>query len=96
MSTEPDFTQVIQNVYFLTAQEGLQKAKIERTIADIQRKNLKQVYREMQRPWRQLGAVVEFDSEKNQWKSELWGVAAWGDTPEMACDNFDHLWMYGK
>lgn len=96
MSTKIDYAKAIQNVYFLTAEEGLQKAKIERIVADMQRKNMEHVYQELQRPWRQLGAVVGFDSEKSLWKSEFQGVAAWGDSPEIACDNFDHLWMYGK
>jgi hypothetical protein len=94
-----DFAKTIEAIYLLVAQEGLEKAKIERgvaiAVADLQQKNLEATYQEYRRPWRAVGAVVGFDAEKNQWKCEFQGVTAWGDTPEIACDNFDHLWMFG-
>lgn len=47
------------------------------------------------RPSREFWVDLHFDTDKNQWAAEARGVTAYGDTPEMACDNFDHLWMFG-
>jgi len=47
------------------------------------------------RPSRENWIELTFDSEKNQWVASHQSVIAYGDTPEMACDNFDHLWMFG-
>ena len=43
----------------------------------------------------------EEEEAKEQPKSRstasfLDSLIACGDTPSMACDNFDHLWVYGK
>ncbi len=86
----------MEDIYVQVAQEGLEKARIERSIPEMQRANLEASYRECRRPWRMAGAFVAFDSVTNRWKCEYQGVVAWGDTPEMACDNFDHLWMFGN
>ena len=90
-----DFAKTLEAVCLLTADKGLEKAKIECNIAATQQKNMEAIYQECRRPWRTLGAFVGFDAEKDQWKAEFQGVVAWGMTPEIACDNFDHLWMYG-
>jgi len=37
-----------------------------------------------------------YDTEKKQWRASYCEAVAFGDTPEMACDNFDHLWLYGE
>jgi len=47
------------------------------------------------RPSREHWVELNFDSERNQWAATSHGVTAYGDTPEMACDNFDHLWVFG-
>jgi hypothetical protein len=51
--------------------------------------------KEMARPSREHWVEVEFDSEKDKWAARHQGVVAYGDTPEMACDNFDHIWVFG-
>lgn len=48
------------------------------------------------RPSRVLWPDISFNEETKQWVCEHSGVLAYGDTPEMACDNFDHLWISGK
>jgi hypothetical protein len=35
-------------------------------------------------------------AEDGKWCCQHAGVIATGDTPAMACENFDHLWMYGQ
>ncbi len=52
--------------------------------------------RQWQRPSYTLRVEVTSDPERNQFKASFGGVCAWGDTPEMACDNFDHVWLYGE
>jgi hypothetical protein len=48
------------------------------------------------RPFRLNFAQVTFDEERKQFAATGCGVIAYGDSPEMACDNFDHLWLYGN
>lgn len=52
--------------------------------------------REWQRPSRMHYVEVTFDEERKQFVAAYCGVTAYGDSPEMACDNFDHLWLYGN
>ena len=42
-----------------------------------------------------LHTEIFFDDEMNVWTCRYMGVFAEGDTPEMACANFDHLWLFG-
>lgn len=51
--------------------------------------------RQDRRPSKVLWPDVYFDDEKQQWACEHSGVTAYGDSPEQACDNFDHLWVFG-
>lgn len=90
------FTKILEAIYLQAAQEGLERARIERSIPEMQRVNLEASYQEYRRPWRMTDAFIAFDDTINQWKCEFQGVIAWGDTPEMACDNFDHLWIFGN
>jgi hypothetical protein len=95
--TEPiSFTKALEAIYFLTAQEGLEKAKVERNTAEMQRAGMEAIGHECRRPWRIMGATIAFDSDTGKWRCEFQGVVALGETPEMACDNFDHLWMFGQ
>lgn len=55
----------------------------------------KRLKREQQRPSRALWPDVFFEEHKEQWACEHSGVVAYGDSPEMACENFDSLWMFG-
>lgn len=52
--------------------------------------------REWQRPSRMHYVEVTYDEERKQFAATYCGVTAYGDSPEMACDNFDHLWLYGS
>jgi len=52
--------------------------------------------REWQRPSRMHYVEVTYDEERKQFAATYCGVTAYGDSPEMACDNFDHLWLYGN
>lgn len=39
---------------------------------------------------------IYFDGEEEQWACRHGGLVAYGDTPAMACDNFDHIWIFGR
>jgi hypothetical protein len=54
-----------------------------------------QNYREFQRPSRLHGISIRQDMATGKWVAELDGVRAEGDTPEMAADEFDHLYVFG-
>ena len=51
---------------------------------------------EWRRPSMYLGTDVYFDDDAESWACQHGYVTAFGDTPEMACDNFDHLWVFGE
>ena len=48
------------------------------------------------RPSRVLWPEVTWDAEKKQFACQHSNITAWGDSPEMACSNFDHLWVFGR
>jgi hypothetical protein len=52
--------------------------------------------RQWQRPSHMHHVEVAFDPERHQFRAAYFGVVAWGNTPEIACDNFDHLWLFGE
>lgn len=52
--------------------------------------------REWQRPSHTRYVEVVYDEERKQFVATHCGVTAYGNSPEMACDNFDHLWLYGE
>jgi hypothetical protein len=52
--------------------------------------------RQAARPSRFLGAFVFQDDEIGKWVCAYDGVTAYGESPEMACDNFDQLWVFGR
>lgn len=47
------------------------------------------------RPCRELWVDITYNDQTKQWSASHQGIVAYGDTPEMACANFDHLWIYG-
>lgn len=51
--------------------------------------------RERQRPCMFMYTEIFFDDDKELWACQHNGVTAHGDTPSIACENFDHLWVYG-
>lgn len=52
--------------------------------------------REWARPSRMHYVEMTYDEQRRQFAATYCGVTAYGDSPEMACDNFDHLWLYGS
>lgn len=52
--------------------------------------------RERQRPSMFMYTEIFFDDDEELWACQHHGVTAHGDTPAMACENFDHLWVYGR
>ena len=52
--------------------------------------------REWLRPSKLHFAEVTYDTDRKQFVATCGGVTAYGNSPEMACDNFDHLWLYGQ
>ncbi len=52
--------------------------------------------KEKQRPSMFIGTDIFYDEDKEKFACQHDGVIAYGDTPAMACENFDHLWVYGK
>ena len=48
------------------------------------------------RPSKMHYAEITYDEERKQYSATRDGVTAYGNSPEMACDNFDHLWLYGN
>ena len=71
------------------ARECRARARAEAIAEDTYRKDSR-------RPSRVLWPDVYFNTDEKKWACVHSGVRAFGDTPEIACDNFDHLWMYGK
>ncbi len=70
------------------------------------------IQRDMMRPNRLHSTFVSFDSSEGRFRCQLpnledmydidgtesssHAIVAYGDTPQAACDNFDHLWVQGK
>lgn len=89
------YIKALEAIHLASANECLEKVKTERAVAEMAKVNMEACYRECRRPWRMLGAFVEYDEGMRQWKTWFQGVAAWGETPEIACDNFDRVWAFG-
>lgn len=86
------------DAFYRAAEETVAKAKLEtEQAALILADNKREIeYRKQhRRPSQERYANVEFDSDKKLWAAISQGVVAYGETPEIACDNFDHLWLYG-
>ena len=52
--------------------------------------------RNWKRPSIFLHTNIYLDEEMNKWVCCYTGVMAFGETPATACDNFDHLWTFGR
>lgn len=79
--------------------EVLKKVEAERLQAEKalgESRRIRERDKEMLRPSREHWVEVEFNSEKGMWSAQHQGVVAYGDTPEMACDNFNHIWVFGN
>lgn len=74
--------------------EAIAKRKqAEATLAEFQHD--RELDKNRRRPSRELWVDTSHDPENNRWIAQHQGVVAYGDSPEMACDNFDHLWVFG-
>jgi len=71
------------------AQEGRTRERKEADQESNHRKSTR-------RPSRALWPDVYYSENDKSWVCRHSGVRALGDTPDIACDNFDNLWMYGK
>jgi hypothetical protein len=83
----------------LAYQEQEQEAELSQEQRDQAREDrAKEVEwdKERRRPSMFLPTDVFFDEEKEKFGCQHSGVIAYGDTPAMACENFDHIWVYGK
>ena len=88
----------IAAIHVQAAEETLERTKLERQQSQLALENTKQAVahgKQFLRPSNLRHPTVEFDMEKQLWSATLDGVVAHGDTPEMAYDNFDHLWVFG-
>ena len=52
--------------------------------------------KEKRRPSMFIFTDIFFDEELEKFACQHCGITAYGDTPAMACENFDHLWVFGK
>lgn len=91
----------LQKVQFemMAAHEAWKEAEAKRKEAEeslAQCRHDRELDKNRRRPSRELWIEVSYDSENNRWIAQHQGVIAYGDSPEMACDNFDHLWLYGE
>jgi hypothetical protein len=55
-----------------------------------------ELLKERQRPSYALCTEVAWDEDEKQYSCSHDGVVAYGETPAMAHDNFDHVWVFGK
>jgi hypothetical protein len=81
------------------AQEAWKEAEAKRKEAEeclAQCRYNRELDKNRRRPSRELWVEIRHEPENNRWVAERQGVVAYGDSPEMACDNFDHLWLYGE
>jgi rubrerythrin len=76
-------------------QEQLEANRMYRSQAAQEAQEEKRLKKEQQRPSRALWPEVFWEAHKEKWTCEHSGVVAYGDSPEMACENFDRLWVFG-
>jgi hypothetical protein len=77
------------------AEMALMKARIEAEYATKLEAERFRLHSQNGRPSRFLATYVFYDDEKQLWACAYDDIVTYGDSPEMACDNFDHLWVYG-
>ncbi len=76
-------------------EEHLEHNRSHRSQVSQEANEEKRLRKEQQRPSRVLWPDVFFEDHNEQWACEHSGVVAHGDSPEIACENFDRLWMFG-
>ena len=92
-------TEVERETAEAIGKELIQRAYLERQSAENEkalREKWAEQSKEFMRPFRVAGATITYDEATKEWTTSFCDVIATGDTPEMSCDNFDHLWIYGK
>ncbi len=52
--------------------------------------------KEKRRPSMCIAGDIFYDETEEKFACRHDGITAYGDTPAMACENFDHLWVFGK
>lgn len=87
-------------VYIATKLAKYKKAEADRLLAELHLTQQKRLYdlaehceRQWQRPSRLYNIKLTFDGE--HYHASYGEVVGSGDTPEIACDNFDHIWTFG-
>ncbi len=82
----------------LALQDQEEEIEFNRTQRESQRQR-EEVNISCERNWKRpsifLYTEIYLDEEMNKWVCCYSGVTACGETPATACDNFDHLWMFG-
>ena len=78
-------------------EESRQQNERERAARDQKERDLReQRDKEWSRPSHMHCVEVTYDEGQKQFAATYYGITAYGNSPEMACDNFDHLWLYGN
>lgn len=86
----------------ITAKFVMDSAQIELAIRSKQAEEIFEgglqgkVANQLTRPCHLLDTEIEYDTDQEQWACHYQGVVAYGDTPELACENFDHKWMFSE
>lgn len=93
---EAEWEATRSSILFENTEEEIEDARENRARARGEAEAEANYRKDSRRPSRVLWPDVFFNPEEKKWVCMHSGVRAYGDTPEIACDNFDHLWMYGK
>lgn len=98
-TVEKDMTKIMRlqsGLRFREEEEDFQFNQERRAEAREEAKRDARLNAERHRPSYCVYTEIYFDDEEEQWGCRHGGVVAYGDTPAMACDNFDHIWIFGK
>lgn len=83
----------------LACQDQKDDTKFNETRREAMEKDMEEdnrLLKERQRPSYALCTEVTWDDDEKQYSCSHDGVTAYGETPAMAHDNFDHVWVFGK
>ena len=94
--SEAEWEATRSSILFENTEEEIEDARENRARARAEAIAEASYRQDSRRPSRVLWPDVFFNTDEKKWVCMHSGVRALGDTPEIACDNFDHLWMYGK
>lgn len=68
----------------------------EQTLSLEVQKDAVQRNKQLKRPCMTLGAAVRPEEEGTRFSCSWTGLIAYGETPEIACSNFDRMWVGGN